>query len=145
MHEAVKPGRALPAIALGAATWWLFLKSCMFILKAAWPEYAAAYPERAFTLPMYFVRLVIFAATTGATAAVATRVAPARWMPWLAGGAMLLLSIPDHLYPGYVWETYPVWYHLTYLAYLVPVALIAGRRVLGHSGAAPIDRSPAST
>ena len=63
-------------------------------------------------------------------------------MPWLAGGIMLAASIPDHLYPGWLWDAYPAWYHLTYLAYIVPVAWIAG--CSAHARPAPEPRSAAA-
>lgn len=123
----VHPARVIAAIALGGATWLAVLRGSMFLLQQAWPEYAAAHPERAYTLAMLWVRLAIFAATTALTAAVATRVARVAWMPWVAGALLFLASVPDHLYPGFVWDEFPVWYHLSYLAYLFPVAWLAGQ------------------
>ena len=76
---------------------------------------------------MLLVRLVIFALTTAITSAVATVIAQQAWMPWVVGAIVLAASIPDHLYPGFVWDAFPVWYHLTYLAYVVPVAWAGGR------------------
>jgi hypothetical protein len=75
---------------------------------------------------MLFVRLVIFTAMIATTAAVATLVAADRRVAWIAGGLILALSLPPHLYPGYVWEDYPAWYHLVYLFSILPIAVCSG-------------------
>ena len=31
----------------------------------------------------------------------------------LAGVIILAVSIPDHLYPGHLWDAFPAWYHVT--------------------------------
>ena len=64
-----------------------------------------------------------------ATAGVATLVAGDRRVAWIAGGLILALSLPPHLYPGYVWEDYPAWYHLVYLLSILPIAVYSGRLV----------------
>ncbi len=70
-----------------------------------------------FTLPMKIARLSIAVVASLAAGAVARIVAPAsRWVPWIAGGALLAMFLPVHLL--YVWSKFPVWYHLTFL--LVP-------------------------
>ena len=65
-----------------------------------------------------------------ATSAVATRVSGNKHIPWVAGGLILALSIPPHLYPGSVWDDYPAWYHIVYLLSILPIALGAGRLTL---------------
>ena len=64
-----------------------------------------------------------------ATSAVATVVAGDKRFAWIAGGLILALSIPSHLYPGYVWDDYPAWYHIVYLLSILPIAVFAGRSV----------------
>jgi hypothetical protein len=78
---------------------------------------------------MLFVRLVIFSAMIAATAGVATLAARDKRVAWIAGGLILALSIPPHLYPGYVWNDYPAWYHIVYLLSILPIAVFAGRSV----------------
>lgn len=124
--------RTILAIVAGAAAWSVVLNGSMFALESAWADYAAARPERQYTLPMLFTRLVLFAVATAAASIVATAIGPGRWMPWLAGALLFAASLPDHAFPGPVWDAYPVWYHLTYLAYLVPVAWVAGRPILAR-------------
>lgn len=59
---------------------------------------------------------------------------------WLTGAFFVAVSIPDHLYPGFVWNDYPVWYHAVYLSYLVPVAGLAGTVTRRPTAAARTDR-----
>jgi hypothetical protein len=46
---------------------------------------------------------------------------------WCLGALLLALSLPVHLH--WEWADFPVWYHVLYLSYLVPVAGLAGRLV----------------
>ena len=57
------------------------------------------------------------------------RVAGDRRFAWTAGVLILAFSIPAHLYPGYVWDDYPIWYHVVYLLSIVPIAVIGGSAV----------------
>ena len=95
------------------------------LTKELWPEYAAAVADRAYTLPMLWSRLV-----AGAAAIIF-----ATWLAVLLGkqglkaalliGIFLLaLSVPWHLN---IWDAYPVWYHLTWFAVIVPSALLGGQ------------------
>ena len=59
----------------------------------------------------------------------ATLVAGDRRVAWVAGGLILAMSIPPHLYPGYVWDDYPVWYHVVYLLSILPIAAFTGRMI----------------
>ncbi len=121
--------RFVAGLALGWATSWTILTGGFSLLRVVWPDYALAEPEKAFTLTMLFVRLVIFTAMIAATAGVATLVAGDRRVAWIAGGLILALSLPPHLYPGYVWEDYPAWYHFVYLLSILPIAVYSGRLV----------------
>jgi hypothetical protein len=96
------------------------------LLRSVWPEYAAAEPEKAYTLAMLFARLTVGAVCTGAAACVTTLIAgdDGRSAWWL-GALFVVVSLPAHLY--YVWDDYPVWYHFLYLGYLVPIAVSSAR------------------
>ncbi len=121
--------RFVAGLALGWATSWAILTGGFSLLRAVWPDYALAEPEKAFTLTMLFARLVIFIGMISATAGVATLVAGDRRVAWIAGGLILARSLPPDLYPGYVWEDYPAWYHFVYLLSILPIAVYSGRLV----------------
>jgi len=117
------------ALVLGWATSSAVLIGGFALLRASWPDYALADPDKAYTLTMLFVRLFIFSTMIAATSGVATFVARDRRFAWIAGGLILALSVPSHLYPGYVWDDYPGWYHIIYLISILPIAVVAGRSV----------------
>ena len=121
--------RLVAGLALGWATSWVILTGGFALLRASWPAYALADPEKAYTLPMLFIRLLIFSSMIAATSGVATLVAGDKRIAWIAGGLILAVSIPSHLYPGYVWEDYPAWYHIAYLVSILPIAVFAGQLV----------------
>ncbi len=133
--------RRVGGLVLGWATSWVVLTGGFALLRATWPDYALADPEKAYTLTMLFVRLFIFSSMIAATSAVATIVAGDKRVAWIAGGLILALSIPSHLYPGYVWDDYPAWYHIVYLLSIVPIAVIAGRSVQRLYPAASLTES----
>jgi hypothetical protein len=116
-------------LALGLATSWVVLAGGFALLRASWPEYASAEPEKAYTLTMLFVRLFIFSSMIAATSGIATLAAGGMRFAWIAGVLILAVSIPPHLYPGYVWDDYPAWYHIVYMLSILPIAVIAGRGV----------------
>ena len=106
---------------------WAVLAGGFALLRASWLEYALAEPEKAYTLTMLAVRLLIFSSMISATSGVAVLVARDKRIAWIAGVLILAFSIPSHLYPGYVWDDYPAWYHFTYLLSILPIAVLAGR------------------
>jgi len=119
--------RSVAGLVLGWATSWVVLNVGFALLRASWPAYALADPEKAFTLTMLFVRLIIFSSMIAATSGVATLVSGDKRFAWLAGVLILAVSIPPHLYPGHVWDDYPGWYHIVYLLSIVPIAVIGGQ------------------
>jgi hypothetical protein len=121
--------RLIAGLGLGWATSWVVLTGGFALLREIWPGYALADPEKAYTLAMLLVRLLIFSSMIAATSGVATLVAGDGRVSWVAGGLILALSLPSHLYPGYVWDDYPAWYHIVYLLSIIPIAVFAGRVV----------------
>ena len=96
-------------------------------LAAIWPEYAAAVPTKAYTLPMLGSRLSIAALLTIASAGAATVVAADRRAAWVLGILFVLVSLPSHLH--YSLADYPTWYHAVYLLSLVPIAWMGGKLI----------------
>ena len=77
-----------------------------------------------FTLPMKLTRLSIGALTTGAAGAVTALIARSSWTAVVTGALLLLIFIPVHIS---LWDKFPIWYHLTFLTSLVPLAVVGGR------------------
>ena len=87
-------------------------------------KYVAASGDLSFTLPMKLTRLSIGALTTIAAGAVTALVGQSRWTAVVTGALLLLIFIPEHIS---LWDKFPIWYHLTFLASLVPLAVVGGR------------------
>src|SRR5262252_2061750 len=93
-------------------------------MRLAWPTYARVAAAMTFTLAMLFARLgisVLATLTMGmVTAAIATH---SIWVRLMPGILLLVAFIPQHIS---LWDTFPVWYHLTFLLTLVPLTYLGG-------------------
>jgi hypothetical protein len=96
-----------------------------FVMRASWPAYASVADAMTFTLPMMVARLAIGAAATlAAGRAAAAVVRRADVAPLVCGVLLLAGFIPVHIS---LWPKFPIWYHLTFLLSLVPLAWLGGR------------------
>jgi hypothetical protein len=117
--------RMIAGLLVGCATAVAIARVGFQVLRVLWPDYAAAEPDKAYTLGMLFARLCIAALLTSGAACAATFVARDHGRTaWWLGALFVLLSLPSHLH--YVWDDYPVWYHAVYLLSLVPIAGYSG-------------------
>ena len=99
----------------------------LFAARAGWHAYAAAEPSRAFSFTMLLVRLAVAALITLAAGAVAAQVDRGAQRATLMFGLVLLaLSAVWHIR---IWDQYPVWYHLCWLACIVPFSVLGGSLV----------------
>jgi len=108
----------------GLAVWVGIATVAGVIMRSSWPAYASVADAMTFTLPMMIVRLGIGAVATlaaGWVTAAITRSTLARWLP---GVLLLAAFIPQHIS---LWQKFPVWYHLTFLASLIPLNLAGGK------------------
>lgn len=118
-------GRTIAGILLAMAAWMVIALGAGAVMRQLWTAYAAAAATMAFTGPMLGARLALGALATGAAGAVAARVAPrSRWVAWSTGVALLVLFVPQHVT---LWAVFPVWYHVLFLASLVPLCGLGGR------------------
>lgn len=129
--------RILLAVVAGFLTWAVVVSLLNRGLRIALPGYAAAEPSLHFTLAMMAGRLAIAALTSLAAGAVVSAVAPAsRRAPWILGVVVLILFIPSHVW---LWQRFPLWYHLTFLLTLAP--LVAAGGWLWRSQRAPLAQA----
>jgi hypothetical protein len=126
--------RTALAVVAGLVAWAAIVTLINFGLEAAIPGYREAMPTMVFTLTMKISRLVMAAVTSVLAGVVVRLVAPAsRFAPWITGGIILALFLPEHIQ---IWPRFPVWYHLSFLVPLVPLV------VLGSVLAAKLRRKP---
>jgi len=98
--------------------------------------YAAAEPTMSFTLGMLAARLVIAALTSLIAGAVAAWIAPSSpRLPVLLGTALLVAFLPIHVQ---LWRLFPFWYHLVFLATLIPLVVLGSRLTRARQGAGAI-------
>jgi len=97
------------------------------VMRRAWPDYARVADAMIFSLPMMLARLSIGAVATIVAGWVTAAVAGRSTFVRLAPGLLLLAAfIPQHIM---LWEKFPVWYHLTFLASLIPLTYLGGMGV----------------
>jgi hypothetical protein len=120
----VRLGKAVVGVVAGLAAWVAIVTVAGLIMRSSWPAYARVATAMTFSLPMLFARLSIGALATLAagwiTATVNPRSMPVRLMP---GIILLVAFIPQHIM---LWNTFPVWYHLTFLLSLIPLTYLGG-------------------
>ena len=117
-------GRQLLGAVVGLMAWFGAAALVGVVLRSAWPEYVAAAGDMSFTLPMKLTRLSIGAVMTVAAGAVTALITRSSGAAVVTGALLLLIFIPEHIN---LWNKFPVWYHLTFLTTLVPLALVGGR------------------
>ena len=124
--------RTIGAIVAGVAFWLIVGTALNLAARYGWPAYGAAYPTRSADTSMFddsmrLARLLTGGALTVAMGFVVGRIAPKDSKAVLVAGVILLLGIVlVHMQPR-SWHHYPVWYHLTAFAGLVPLTLLGGR------------------
>jgi hypothetical protein len=116
--------RGIASVLTGLAAWFVVATAINFALRLSWADYAFAEKPMTFTLGMQAARLV-----AGAVASLCAGFAAA----WIANGAgtpvkvlaalLLLLFLPVHY--G-LWDRFPLWYHVVFLASIVPLTLLGG-------------------
>jgi hypothetical protein len=117
-------GRAIASVVGGLLLFSLAEYALGALAKGFWPEYAAAIANRTFTLPMLWSRLAAGAAATTFAALVAATLGDKnRAIGLWFGISLLVLSV---LWHSSIWAKYPVWYHLTWFATIMPAALFGG-------------------
>jgi len=111
-------------VVAGLAAWVGLVIVMGEIMRRSWPAYASVASAMTFTLPMMFARLSIGALATVAAGFVTAMIVPRAALAKLMPGVLLLVAfVPQHIM---LWNTFPVWYHLTFLLSLVPLTYVGG-------------------
>jgi hypothetical protein len=117
-------GRNILGVIAGLAAWLVIVGVAGAIMRQSWPAYASVADIMTFTLPMLIARLSISSVATLVTGLVTASIIPLSGLARLMPGVLLLVGfIPVHIM---LWEKFPVWYHLTFLASLVPLTYLGG-------------------
>jgi hypothetical protein len=136
--------RKVLAVAAGLAVWVLIVILAIVIIRQVWPAYVSAAETMAFTLSMKLARLAISAVASVAAGWVAAISSRRSLGASLAPGILLLVAfVPQHVR---LWDRFPLWYHLVFLASLVPLSYLGGKLggaafILGSRSPRPLIRS----
>lgn len=124
--------RTAGAILAGLVAWAVVVTILNFGLRLWLPGYVQVEHAMLFTLPMKIARLLMAAVTSLIAGAVIHAIAPrSQWAPWIAGGLILALFLPSHIY---LWSRFPIWYHLSFLVPLVPLVVLGAQISLRGAG-----------
>lgn len=117
--------RAILAFAAGLVIWIVVVSVLDRSLRVLLAGYALAEPTMSFTVGMLVARLTIATLTSLIAGVIAGWIAPASpRMPVLLGVTLLVAFIPVHVR---LWSLFPFWYHLVFLATLVPLVVLGSR------------------
>ena len=131
--------RMVASIVAGLVAWVVVVTILNFGLRAAIPGYHAAEATLQFTLAMKVGRLIEAALTSLAAGAVIGWIDPSRrWTRWLVGAIVLAAFLPVHVK---LWNSFPAWYHLSFLVPLVPLVVIGAALVRGSGSRQPLTAS----
>ena len=123
--------RAVASIICGLVTWAVVATVLNFGLRAAIPGYHTAEATLLFTPMMKAGRLIEAAIASLVAGAAGSLVAPSKsWAPWLVGFVVLAMFLSVHVQ---LWSRFPVWYHLTFLLSIVPLAGLGGLLARGKA------------
>ena len=114
------------AIIVGLLVWLVVATLGNFLLRAAIPNYLAEEAAMSFSLVAQLARLALGLVSTAATAATSVILSRGKVGTALAAGCILLaLFVPVHVS---LWDKFPAWYHLFFLASL-PLGALAFARL----------------
>jgi hypothetical protein len=109
-----------------------------------WIDYAIAEKSYDFPLQMLLARLACAACATLLSGAVTARFALGeRWPVLILGLVLLLSALPEHTpllvplslphqFRTWVWEKFPLWYHLSMIGMLLPLTALGGKCAIRH-------------
>ncbi|HUO92287.1 MAG TPA: hypothetical protein VMU22_05160 [Rhizomicrobium sp.] len=117
--------RTVGGICAGLVAWAVVVTILNFGLRLWLPGYVQVEHALLFTLPMKIARLVMAAITSVVAGVVVRAVAPqSRWAPWITGLVTVALFLPSHVY---LWNRFPIWYHLGFLLPLAPLVVLGAQ------------------
>jgi hypothetical protein len=128
--------RGIAGVMVGLVAWFVVATVVNLVLRVSWPDYAAAEKPMTFTLGMLGARLATGAFSSLCAGFATAGIARGFGMPVkVLAVLLLLLFLPVHY--G-LWDRFPVWYHVTFLASLILFALLGAKwKAKSASGTRP--------
>ena len=123
--------RKIAGVVAGLIVWFIVATIVNILFRISWPGYAEVETAMSFTVAMMVARLLLGALSSLCAGFAVARITKANGRAAMVLGALLTaLFIPVHY--G-LWDKFPAWYHLIFLASLFPFTLLGSglsRRLL---------------
>lgn len=116
--------RRMGGAIIGVIVWTVVVTLLNLVLRHGWHSYATVERAMTFSLPMMVARLSISGVGSLVSGVVAGWIDKTGWASLVSGAILLLLFLPLHYS---LWDRFPVWYHLTFLASLPLLGWLGGR------------------
>jgi hypothetical protein len=113
--------RKIGGVVAGVVTWFLIASAGNGVLRVTWPGYPEVEVAKMFTPGMLFARLFVGAISSLCAGFVAA---------WITNRSVLVIKfltgvlVVIFLPVVTLWERFPLWYHVVFLASLVAVTLL---------------------
>ena len=108
--------RTFLAIIAGLVAWVLVATVINLAFRFSWPAYAAVEASMVFTVSMLAMRVAVGAVASLCAGLVVALVGARRTAAFILAVVLLIFFLPVHY--G-LWDRFPIWYHLVFLASLV--------------------------
>jgi hypothetical protein len=119
--------RLIGAIVGGFVAWFVVATIGNLAFRQVWPGYAAVEVSMMFSVSMMLGRILLGVVSSLCGGAVAAWIAKGDSRAPMGLGILLtLMFIPVHYT---LWDRFPVWYHVLFLATLLPVTLLGSRLI----------------
>ena len=114
--------KTVVGIVAGLVSWFVVGTIGNLLLRALWPGYAEVEIAMRFTLAMLFARLLLGGVSSVCSGFALARITKgSRRSAMVLGALLTALFIPVHYR---LWDKFPLWYHLLFLASLFPLTVL---------------------
>ncbi|HEU5238856.1 MAG TPA: hypothetical protein VFU37_17115 [Pyrinomonadaceae bacterium] len=123
--------RAIAAVIVAFVSWFVIATIGNLALRLTWHDYAQVERALNFTLAMMLARLVLGTLSSLGAGVVVARISrSSRGAALSVVGLLLLLFLPVHYQ---LWQKFPIWYHLVFLASLIVIPLLGAKLYVGRA------------
>lgn len=117
--------RAITGVVTGLVAWILIATIGNLAVRAAWPGYAEVEAAMKFTPEMMMCRLLVGALSSLGAGWLAARITNQNsGAIYALAGILLVVFAPVHYA---LWEKFPLWYHVVFLASLAVMTVLGAR------------------
>jgi len=115
--------RKIGGVVGGVIAWFLIASVGNLVMRLTWPGYSEAEVTKTFTLGMLIARLLLGAISSLCAGLVAAWVTNRSMLAIKSlAGLLVVIFLPVIT----LWERFPPWYHIVFLASLVAVTVLGG-------------------